>query len=191
MPFHETKIDDRAYLFLDIGEGPFTKIVDFNIIGQFSRPEDFYKEKFFELASAKVQSRIYIKEDIEIAAKNLLIFLQNDGYVNAKLTRVFVSTERENPGNGVLVIQLDEGPQVKIADIKFNGVSPGNLSGVTAAAGLAKDQSLSLSQLELSLQKIKTYYEGMGYIEYKLLNETTDLITYSENNSKLELNVHV
>jgi outer membrane protein assembly complex protein YaeT len=191
VPFYETKIGDRVYLKLDIDEGPFTTIKDFKVLGQYSRPEEFYKEKFFELSSAQVQDHVYIKEDIEVAAKNLLIFLQNDGYVNAKLTRVFVSTERENPSRGVLVIQLDEGPQVQIAGIKFNGVSSANLPGVVAASGLAKGQNLSLSQLELSLQKIKTFYESSGYIEYKLLNEATDLITYSENNSKLEINFNI
>ena len=191
IPFYETKINDRIYLKLDIEEGPFTKISDFKVIGQFSHPEEFYKEKFYELASSSVENRIYIKEEIEVAAKNLLIFLQNDGYVNAKLTRVFVSTERENPRNGVLVIQLDEGPQVRISDIKYNGVSPANLSGVMAATGLVKDQTLSLTQLELTLQKIKSYYDSSGFIEYKLLNESTDLITYSENNSKIELNFNI
>lgn len=191
VPYYETKINDRIYLNLDIEEGPFTKISDFKVIGQYSKPEEFYKNKFFELASTQVQNHIYIKDDIELAAKNLLIFLQNDGYVNAKLTRVFVSTEREELSHGVVVIQLDEGPQVKIAEINFNGVSPANLDGVRAAAGLAKDQSLSLSQLEISLQKIKNYYDSSGYIEYKLLNENTDLITYIDNNSRLNLNFNI
>ena len=191
VPFYETKINDRIYLYLDIEEGPFTKISDFKIIGQFSKPEELYKNKFFELASSRVQSHVYIKEDIEIAAKNLLIFLQNDGYVNAKLMRVYISTEREEPGNGVLVIQLDEGPQVKIAEVNFRGVSTGNLPGVKFAAALEVDQRLSLSQLEISLQKIKSFYDSSGYIEYKLLNETTDLINYTDNNSKIHLNFNV
>lgn len=185
--FYETKKDDRIYIHLNLEEGPFTKISEFRITGQFSKDENYYKKKFYELASSNIQDNIFIKEDIEQAAKNLLIFLHNDGFVNAKLTRLFISTERENPGKGILVLQIEEGPQVQIAGIRLKGVSEKNIEGVKQAANLSINQSLGLTQLESALLNIKNFYEKSGYIEYKLLNENTDLVTYSDNNTKLEL----
>lgn len=188
---NELKNDNKIKITLELQEGPYTQISDFKIIGQYSRKEKFYKDKFYELSSAKVQDKVFIKEDIEIAAKNLLIYLQNDGYVNAKISRVFISTDKENPQNGLLVLQLEEGQQVKIASVEFVGVSEKNKVDVMSAADLHIDQSLSLIQLENSLANIKKYYQNTGYIEYSLLNEQTDLITYSENNSlaKVKLNI--
>ncbi|MGZ3690835.1 MAG: POTRA domain-containing protein, partial [Pseudobdellovibrio sp.] len=189
--YYETKIGDRIHLYLNVEEGPLTKIRDFKVIGQYSRSEDFYKNKFYELASAKVQDHYYIKEDIETAAKNLLIYLQNDGFVNAKLSRVYASTDHEEPEKGLLVVQIEEGEQVKISSLDFRGVSPENLVKAGEATGLKVHQSLSLAQLETSLTNLKNFYQSEGYIEYKLNNENTDLITYSDNNSQAALKFDV
>lgn len=183
----EIQQDERTHLYLNVEEGPFTKIEEFKITGQYSRDEKFYKDKFYELSSAKVQDKVYLKEDIELAAKNLLIYLQNDGFVNAKMSRLFVTTEKENPARGIVIIQLDEGPQVQIAEVEFNGVSPQNLESVKNTAKLIPGSNLSLIQLEESLIAIKTFYQQEGYIEYTLTNQNTDLIQYSEDNSKANL----
>ncbi len=191
VPFYETKKGERIYLYLNIDEGPRTSISEFSVVGQISRDESFYKSKFYDLASAKVQDKLYIKEDIELAAKNLLIFLQNDGYVNAKMTRLFISTERENPANGIVILQIEEGQQVKVSNIKFEGVSAQNLVSLQEATGLSTGQSLSLIQLEQSILNIKKFYNNLGYIEYDLENEDTDLITYLDNNSKADLTFRI
>lgn len=187
IPFYENKKNGRIFLYLNVEEGPRTTIDDLQITGQLSRDESFYKKKFYDLASAKVQDKVYLKEDVELAAKNLLIFLQNEGFVNAKMSRLFVSTSRENPSQGVVVIQIEEGQQVHIASIQHEGVSPSNLENLKQATNLQIGQSLSLIQLEQSLLNIRKYYENLGYIEYKLLNEETDLISYTENNSLADL----
>ncbi|MBY0452645.1 MAG: hypothetical protein K2P92_06390, partial [Bdellovibrionaceae bacterium] len=185
--YYETKINDRIYLYLSVDEGPYTKIKDFKVIGQISRPEKFYEDKFYELASAPVQEKMYIKEDIEAAAKNLLIYLQNEGFVNAKLSRVFISTDHDKPQNGIVVLQIEEGAQVRINALQFNGVSDANREGVQKATGLAVGQALSLSQLEKSIADLKTYYQSHGYLEYSLVNEKKDLIQYEDNNGTADL----
>ncbi len=185
--YYETKINDRIFLYLNVDEGPYTQINDFRIIGQFSRPEKFYKDKFFELASAPIQEKMYIKEDIETAAKNLLIYLQNDGFVNAKLSRIFISTDHDQPQKGVVVLQIEEGAQVKIHALQFNGVSDVNLESVKKASSLAVNQNLSLAQLEKSIADIKIYYQSQGYLEYALANEKRDLIQYEDNNGTADL----
>lgn len=185
--YFESKKNNRIYLTLNIDAGPFTKISDLRVTGQISRPEKYYKNKFYELASFSIQDNIFIKEEIEQATKNLLVFLQNDGFVNSKLNRVFISTDRENPNKGLVVIQIEEGQQVRISNITFEGVSDKNLEAVKQIANLTINQSLSLFQLEIALLNIKNFYEKSGYIEYKLLNETTDLANYTENNTKIDL----
>ncbi len=189
--FYETKIQDRIHLYLNVEEGPLTKINEFKVVGQLSRSESFYKDKFFELSSVKVQSRIYIKEDIEAAAKNLLIFLQNDGYVNAKLSRVFTTTDREDPKNGIVILQLEEGEQLRVSEVLFNGVNSANIDAVKAAVGILPGQSLSLIQLEAALLNLKAFYQTEGYLEYKLKNENEGLTTYSENNSLVRINFDI
>lgn len=188
---YESKKDNLTHLFFNIEEGPFTKISDFRITGQYSREENYYKKLFFELGSSNIQDRMFIKDEIEQTIKNMLISIQNEGFVSAKFSRVFISTERENPKNGVLILQLDEGTQVEIKSLKFTGVSDSNLEAVKIASQLSLKQKLSLNDLERSLESIRNYYYQAGYIEYRINNEHTDLVTYTDNNTKIDLNFQI
>ena len=189
--YYETKINDRIHLYLNVEEGAHTKIVDFTIIGQISRPEKFYIQKFYELASSKVQDKVYIKDDIEIAAKNLLIYLQNEGFVNAKISRVLTSTDRDDLGRGSISLQIEEGQQLKLTNIELNGVSEKNKTGVENSLGLSVGQNLSLAQLENSIASMRNYYLSQGYLEFRLINSAQDIITYSDNNSNSKLKFNV
>jgi outer membrane protein insertion porin family len=189
--YYETKINDRIHLYLNVDEGPHTKVVDFTVVGQYSRPEKFYKEKFYELASAKVQDKVYIKEDIEVAAKNLLIYLQNEGFVNAKISRVLTSTDRDDLGRGSIALQIEEGQQVKLTSIEFNGVSEKNKEAVAKSLSLSVGQNLSLAQLENSIANMRNYYLSQGHLEFRLTNSAQDIITYADNNSTAKLKFNV
>lgn len=186
---YETRRDSEVDLDLNVDEGPFTKIAELKITGQISRSEKYYLDKFYELASPKVRSRIYIKEDIEIAAKNLIIFLQNDGFINAKAARVYVSTEREKPERGQVIIQIEEGAQVRLGELRLSGVSAENRESVLKAAGLNPGAPLSLIQLDAALVAIRNYYLGAGYIEFKILNDNSELMRYSDNNARVDIEI--
>lgn len=189
-PFENRK-DSKVDLDLQVDEGPFTKIVDMKISGQLSRDESYYRTKFYELASSKVKNRVFIKEDIEIAAKNLIIFLQNDGFINAKASRVYVSTDREKPGRGQVIIQIEEGPQVRLGDLRLSGVSSENRESVLKAAELSPGEPLSLIRLDAALEAIRSYYLNSGYIEFKILNDNSELMRYSENNTRVDIELIV
>lgn len=188
---YETRRNERVDLDLNVNEGPYTRIAELKITGQLSRPEQYYRDKFYELASPRIKSKVYIKDDIEIAAKNLLIFLQNDGFINAKASRVYVSTEREKPERGLVVIQIEEGPQVQLVQLQLSGVASENREAVLRAAKLTPGESLSLIRLDAALNEIRNYYQSAGYIEFKILNDNSDLMRYYENNSKVDIEIIV
>ncbi len=185
--YYERKEGQKIIMTFNLDEGVYTRLTNLQIVGQLSREEKYYKNKFFSLSSAKLENKTFIKEDIENAAKNLLTDLQNEGFVNARLGRVQIFTDRENPKQGVAIIQLDEGSQVIIESIKFEGVSTQDPHKLQDVLQLKTGQTLNLSQLEVSLFNLKNYYLGQGYIEYKLLNEVKDLMTYSNKNTKANL----
>ena len=185
--FYESKISNVIRLYLNVDEGHYTQITDFKITGQFSREESYYKKKFFELASLKVQDKIYIKDEIEIAAKNLLIYLQNDGFVSAKLSRVLTTTDPNEPGLAAVVLQLEEGPQVKLTQVDFVGVAPERVDEVRRVMQLSSGQNLSLSKLEESVAALKAYYLSNGFLEVALIGDAQDIIKYYDNNSSAAL----
>lgn len=120
--YYERKEGQKIVMSYNLEEGVYTRLTRLNIVGQLSRDEKYYKKKFFSLASPMLENKTFIKEDIEAAAKNLLTDLQNEGFVSARLGRIQVGTDRENPKEGQATIQLDEGPQVTIDSIQFEGL---------------------------------------------------------------------
>lgn len=187
IPYYERKEDDRIVLTLNLDEGPYTRLKVINFIGQYSRDRKYYEKLFLELGSDKIKSKTYVKEDIEIAAKSLLVSLQNEGYVNARLGRVQIYTDRENPENGGVTIQLYEGEQVVVNSIEFVGNSRFSAEELKKVVGLNAGDKLNLKALEQSVNNLKVHYTSVGYIEFNLINETTDLIQYSDKNSTADL----
>ncbi|MBC7464522.1 MAG: BamA/TamA family outer membrane protein [Bdellovibrio sp.] len=187
IPYYERKEADRQILTFNLEEGPFTRLKTISFIGQYSRDAKFYEKLFLSLGSEKLKSRTYVKEDIDIAAKSLLVSLQNEGFVNARLGRVQIYTDRENPEQGAVTIQLYEGEQVSINSVQFVGNTRFSADQLKAVVGLQPGQKLNLKNLELAVNKLKVHYTTLGYIEFNLLNESTDLITYSEKNSTADI----
>ena len=192
VPFYERKQGERIVIVLNLDEGPYTRIEKVKVSGQYSRPDKFYVKKILELSSPHVADRnVYIKEDIEQGTKNLIVFLQNEGFVNARLGRVQITTNREKPSEGFVNVQLDEGPKVVIASIDFTGPQTQSPDELRAVTGLEVGRPLSLINLEEALNALRKFYNGLGYIEYKLLNESKDLMTYSDKNTLAHLKFEI
>lgn len=187
IPYYERKENDKFVLTFNLDEGPYTHLKNINFVGQFSRDKSFYEKTLLSLGSEKLKNRVYVKDDIDIAAKSLLIYLQNEGYVNARMGRVQIYTDRENPEQGAVTIQLYEGEQVSIDAINFMGNTKFSSDVLKQVVGLNVGQKLNLKALEIAVNKLKLHYTNLGYIEFNLLNESTDLIQYSEKNSAASL----
>lgn len=169
-----------------ISEGPRIAIREIQIRGAYSQPEEFYRQFLLDHSSAVVAERFYVKEDVDAALQNLINDRLNNGFLKARIvsSRSIFNKER----NGVsLVIQLDEGPLTVIDSVAFEGNQ--NFSGEELArvTGLQGGSPLRLYQLEDSIKKLRQYYLGQGYLEYTLLNEKEDLVTYSQDNSRVSV----
>lgn len=187
IPYYERKDANKIIVTLNLEEGPYAHIKVVNFVGQFSKSPSYYQKKFEDLGSPKIQSRVYVKEEIELATKNLVVYLQNEGFVNARLGLVQVTTDRERPKDGLVTIQLYEGEQLELSGIEFSGNNHVTSSVLTTELGLEVGKKLSLKSLEAAVIKLKTYYNNLGFIEYKLNNEGADLIAYSQKNTSAAL----
>ncbi|OFZ31215.1 MAG: hypothetical protein A2622_01045 [Bdellovibrionales bacterium RIFCSPHIGHO2_01_FULL_40_29] len=186
VPYFERKDGNKITVVLSLEEGGFTRLRQLQFIGQLSRPGRFYEKKINELSAIKV-NRKFVKEEIEAAAKNLLTFLQNEGFVNARLGLLQIYTDRENSTEGIAVIQIYEGEQVDIGSLEYIGNSTFSSSVLSQEMGLEVGQKLNLRDLEEAANKLKAYYANAGYIEFKLVNEATDLIQYANKNTVAHL----
>lgn len=185
-----TRENNAEVLIFNLDEGPYTKINQIKFVGQFSKDESFYRKKLLQLSSEKVQDHVYIKDDLDLAAKNLVTYLQNDGYVSAKLGRIQTSFENEATKKQInLTLQLIEGPQTQIRQIILRGNNSISREEILKALDLQVGHALSLSELEKGLQNLKAYYASQGFIEVKIENEHSDLLTYSDKNESAHIKI--
>jgi len=177
----ERKEGDLNIITLNVNEGPLVNISKISVIGNISRPEKYYVNLFEKLSSTKTQEHVLIQADVEQAAKNLITYLQNEGFVNAKLSRIQVGTENRRSNKTMVVLQIEEGPQATIDKITITGNKFFSTDKINEVLALQPGQKLSLLELETALSSLKVFYADNGFIESKLLSENKNLIQYSDS----------
>lgn len=184
----ETRDFQRKVTF-KIEEGPQVKVQKYHLTGQFSKKDRYYINFIEEHSSRTVEKGYYNKEDIDAGIKNLLLELQNNGYLQAKIlsTRTQYNKERDAV---TIFVNLDEGPLTLIESVAFTGNSAFSAAELLEVTRL-RPGPLKLGQIEEAISRLKDHYKDRGYIEMLLLNERGDLVTYDETNTKALLNFKI
>lgn len=173
----------------NIDEGPQVKVQKYSLSGRYSKKDSYYINFIQEHSSAIVDSGYYNKEDIDAGIKNLILELQNNGFLQAKIlsTRTQYNKER----NAVTIyVNLDEGPLTVVESVTFNGNLAYSQDELLKVSRL-RPGPLKLGQIEEAVTHLKNHYHEQGYIEMLLLNERADLVTYDETNTKATLNFKI
>ncbi|MFP5519028.1 MAG: POTRA domain-containing protein [Bdellovibrionia bacterium] len=168
---------------ITINEGFRIKIADFSISGRISRNSSYYSDFILENSSELIRDGYYSREDLDIGFENLILQLQNEGFLMAKIIshRVQYSKER----NSITVyLNLDEGSQTFVESIIFSGNNSFKASDLRSLTNLREKEPLRLKDIETSINAIKGHYNSQGYIEMQLLNEGSDLVLYNSDNTR-------
>jgi len=189
--FSEKKKQNKIIEVLNIQEGPQVYIKKISFIGNYSRPENYYIKKLYSLGSIKLQDKLLIKDDLDIAVKNLQTQLQNEGFVSAKISRVSIELPQGRSSDSFIEITLDEGLQTNLNKINFKGNIAFNDIKLLEMLNLKSGQKLNLLELEKSLTSLRLFYSDNGFIEAKILNQNKNLITYSENLLEANLQIEI
>lgn len=188
----EVKADERdgdtsfdKIITFRIDEGPRIKIQNISVSGRLSRPEEYYVKFIEEHSSRLIESGFYNKEDLDVGLKNLILELQNNGFLQAKLLSSRTQYTKDRTQLAIFV-NIDEGPLTVIDSIRFEGNQDFSSDELVAVLKLQQGP-LRLSQFESAIARLKSFYSERGYIEMLLLNEKQDLVTYDETNTKASL----
>lgn len=183
---------EKNILLYRVNENLQTRISQVKITGTLSKPEKFYVKEFYSYASTPVQEGLFIKEDIDQAVKNLVISLKNQGFINAKLKKMELTTDTKHPERGLIYINIDEGPQTTISDIQFTNVQQFTAAELIQALELKDKTLLNLNEIEQGLNKVRAFYANAGYLEMRIVNASAaDLIRYNEDFTSAQINIDV
>lgn len=177
-------------LTFKISEGPRIKIDKINVSGKLSQGPDYYADVLKKHSTKTIEDGYYVKDDIDTGLKNLILELQNNGYLQAKVvsTRTQYNKEKDKI---TLFVNLDEGPLTEIDDIKFEGNQTYTSEQLQDIIKLNPTGALKLGQLDNAVNSLKNYYHDHGYIDMLLLNEKEDLVTYDSTNTKAHLHFKI
>lgn len=165
-----------------ISEGPLVHIEKIQIQGRYSQKPQFYTHALNTLGSPLLRSDLYNKEQFDAAVNNLILHLQNQGYLQARLITLRTQYNKERD-RVTLIINLDEGPLTKIDKVYFVGNRNIESEELLKVSGL-QEGPLRLEDIENAVQKVKFHYKNLGYIEMALLNESDELVTFEDNNTR-------
>jgi outer membrane protein insertion porin family len=182
--------DNVRRIIFTIDEGQRVRIKDIVIDGIFSKPPVYYRRFIFEHSGDLVEKKYYNSEDIETGLKNLVIDLQNQGYISAKIVGTRIDYEK-NLESVVIKVTLDEGPQTSIERITFKGIKNVSQSQLEEVIGLTANRPLQLNTLEESSNRIVELYRSKGFLDAIVANQGKSIISYSADNTKATLTFEI
>lgn len=173
-----------------ITEGPRVRIRKIEITGNISRPPDYYAKSIRNTSSDLVDYGYYNRRDIEEGYKNLVIQLQNEGFLRAKVQSVR-SEFNKRKDEATVSIAIDEGPLTQIRQLRFVGATAFSKAQLEKVMLVRAGEPLSLTLLEDSLLRLKNFYHSDGYLEMKIENEGEDLVTYNDTNTHANIEIKI
>lgn len=173
-----------------INEGPRVRIRKIDITGNISRPADYYAKFIRETSSDTVSFGYYNRRDIEEGYKNLVIELQNQGFLRAKVQSVRSEFSKKKD-EAIVSIAIDEGPLTQITQMRFTGANAFSKMQLENAMTVHSGEPLRLIELEESLIKLKNFYHSAGYLEMRIENEGGDLVTYNDTNTRANIDIKI
>ncbi|MFN8944189.1 MAG: POTRA domain-containing protein [Pseudobdellovibrionaceae bacterium] len=129
-----------------INEESLIRIAQIDILGSFSQEKSVYQDLINMHSNAVFQKGAYNKEGFDLGLKNMIIHLQNQGYIQAKINSTRVQYNEEK-NKATLIINLEEGPLTLIQDIRFLGVTNKNTDALTDVITLKKGSPLKLKDI--------------------------------------------
>lgn len=182
----------RLQLHFNIKENPRVRIKKIEVNGSISRPESYYTN-FIESSSSDIVSKgYYNRRDIEEGTKKLVIELQNQGYLRAKVQsqRAEYSADKSSV---TMTLVIDEGPLTQIRQIRLDGVNSFPKAQLMELLKIKPGSALGLKELEESMSDLKAFYRSEGFLEMRITNDgqQKSIVTYNEGNTQATVNFQI
>ncbi len=168
----------KEWVYLDILEGPRTRIAELKVKGLLSKPNSEYENYIQNNSTTLIKKGFYNKKDLETGYENLINHLKSQGYLQSKIysDRIFFKEDK-----AFITINLEEGPLTLIKDIKIQNAQAIPVWEILSHIRSKVQAPLQMDLLENDLNSIEQFYKSKGYMNIKITNkENTVLYTPGE-----------
>jgi outer membrane protein assembly complex protein YaeT len=183
----------RTVVRVTISEGDRVRIRDIQFTGNISRPSTYYGELLRRLGVRTVRDGFLYPPDLNDSLDQVIIELQNQGYLRARKLPFRIEPAPELGGVRVLA-NLDEGPLTQIRQIRFEGAEAFSPSRLQEVITLRPGLPLSYKDIQLSIQQLNDLYRNQGHLEMRITNLRDDsggLVTFNEGNTQASIEFRI
>lgn len=182
----------RHLIAFKIVENPRVRIKKIEITGNVSRPEAYYTQFIKSSSSDLIGDGFYNRKDIEDGAKALIVELQNQGFLRAKIQSQRAEFSKDKR-TATISFNIDEGPLTQVRQIRFEGVEAFTRAQLLALIKIKTGAALSLKDLDESRQILKDFYLSEGYLEMKIMNEKErgGIVSYNDSNTQANVQFNI
>ena len=112
--------------------------------------------------------------------------MRNQGFLQSKVLSLKTSFSKSKEFSDT-TLSIEEGPQTLIKDIQFKGNSNVSSEELLKRMSIFIGGPLQQNEIEASIQAIKDYYQSLGFLEMRILNEDAKLVSFNESNTEAKL----
>lgn len=182
----ENQVGDGIYLLIKVKEHPRLERVD--VKGNDEIDEDDIQKKI-----TIIKGQILTPQEVNKIVRNVKKLYEEEGHLLTTITSNLIIEDSTRPNRVVLELNIDEGPSVKIEEIRFEGnekFSEGTLKGEMEDTEervwwmFWRGAKFDKKKYEEDKRLVVNYYRKYGYIDAEILS---DSVWYSNDKRSLFL----
>ncbi len=143
----------------------FKKINSIEFVGNTAFDQSTLQNEFKSIAIGAVLAPGKIEADIDLHLKP---FLRKYGFVQCEVTHELLPL---NGDNVRLRIHIQEGPQYRLAELEFYGMTFFSGEKIRSEINLRAGDIVNFSEIKNGLERIKRLYSQMGFMNWAYLPE--------------------
>lgn len=167
---------NKHIISFKIIEGQQFRIKDIQISGKISRSPRYYEDIFRHSLSDLKNANLYVEENVQKAADQLIIELRDEGYLRAN--KILVDQNINPNGTVNLSIQINEGLLTQIRSVDFIGLRSFTSNQIYEVIDLKPNTPLNLKKILNSFSLLKLFYQKNGFLDFDILTTKEKLIHY-------------
>lgn len=169
----------KIVILFRIKEGPQLRISNIIVSGKITRAPKYYEDLIVQNLEEMNNANLFIRENMDKAIAKVAIGLKDEGYLKADATPL--NYKFNNDATVDIYVQINENMLTQIRNIQFSGIKNFTSNQLHDVIDLKPNSTLSLVKVYESYNKLRTFYQKNGYLEFQIVTPPENLVRYIDN----------
>lgn len=190
---YDVKTLDSQFLKLvnvTVNEGPYVALKKIDVVGRISRAPDYYVKFIKKNSTDLIERGGFSRRDLDEGTKNLIIQLNNEGFLRAKIQSTRIEFSQKGDQARVEIV-VDEGPLTQLRRITFIGNKHYSERDLLKVLKIKSNSPLRLNDLEQSVEQLQRFYLDRGHLEMRIENSDDEIVQYDDKGATANITFRI